>query len=98
MVKSHFRALLLALIATVICAGCDHLHGSEGFSPRELYFIAIFAGLAGSPKARSPKAVSDTSGSFATDGSLVSAATAGFSATDVFLVTGGAVNMPTAEL
>jgi large repetitive protein len=63
-----------------------------------LYYVAILYGLAGSLKAQSQRPGGETSGSFATDESLVTPEAAGLSATDAFLVTGGAVNMPTAEL
>ncbi len=101
MLKPSLRALVVALIATLICARCDHWAGdtSDNTSPHKLYYLAIFSGLAGSPKAKSPNPGGETSGSSsAADGSPIALDAAGLSAKEVFLVTGGAVNMPTAEL
>lgn len=95
----HLRMLLVALIAAIICNGCSSLlPGGRARSPNELYYVAILYGLAGSPKAQLQRPEGETSGSFAADGSLVTPEAAGLSATEAFLVTGGAVNMPTAEL
>ena len=85
--KLYFLTLSIAVVALTV-SGCDHWLEERDDSTTKGYFAAIFAGLAGTPNPQAQPSVLKPS---VLKPSVLPA-------TAALLVTGGAVNMPTAEL